>query len=64
LRNSSVDSSSIKTFVEKNSTSVPSTASSKVEVAKNAYKDVLKESELEVKIADLGNACWTVRIEK
>lgn len=25
-----------------------------------AYKDVLTESELQVKIADLGNACWTV----
>lgn len=25
-----------------------------------AYKDVLSESQLQVKIADLGNACWTV----
>lgn len=25
-----------------------------------AYKDVLTPAELQVKIADLGNACWTV----
>jgi hypothetical protein len=24
------------------------------------YKDIFKESDLQVKIADLGNACWTV----
>ena len=26
------------------------------------FKDIMKESELLVKIADLGNACWTVRL--
>ena len=29
---------------------------------KSPFKDVLTEEELQVKIADLGNACWTVRI--
>jgi hypothetical protein len=27
---------------------------------KSPFKDVLTEKELQVKIADLGNACWTV----
>ena len=30
------------------------------EIIKHAYKNIMSESELQVKIADLGNACWTV----
>lgn len=26
------------------------------------HKDIFKESDLQVKIADLGNACWTVSL--
>lgn len=29
---------------------------------KEAYKDILDESKLQVKLADLGNACWIVSI--
>jgi hypothetical protein len=31
-----------------------------VEKGPEAHKDVFTEADLQVKIADLGNACWTV----
>lgn len=34
------------------------------QVEKLPFKDVLTESELRVKLADLGNACWTVSYMK
>ena len=29
---------------------------------KSAFKDILNESDLQIKIVDLGNACWTVSL--
>ena len=55
-RTSSVNSSKSESS-EQTSNAIPTISTEPINLA---FKDIFKEPELQVKIADLGNACWTV----
>ena len=50
----------IENILKTNDLKEPSTSSLQKIAEKNAVNDTLTETEFQVKIADLGNACWTV----